>query len=79
MMTNELSKCKGVMVSEYDDPESIASSLDVDNILLDGMSIESRVEGNRVVTEVDSSSMETLLNTLDDLIRCQMAAEEVLC
>ena len=64
--------------TESKDASSVSAALNVDNIKLDGLKIVSGISGGRIVTEIESNSLKTLINTLDDLISCQMAAEKLL-
>jgi hypothetical protein len=64
--------------TESADAPSVSRALDVDNIKLKGLEISSTQKGGKIITEVGSNSLPTLINTLDDLISCQMAAEKLL-
>ncbi len=64
--------------TESADAPSVSKALDVDNIRLDGLEISSSCKGGKIITEVGSNSLPTLINTLDDLISCQMAAEKLI-
>jgi len=64
--------------TESIDASSVSKALDVDNIKLKGLEIKSSHKGKKIITEVGSNSLPTLINTLDDLISCQMAAEKLL-
>lgn len=55
----------------------VCRSLDVDNVSLKELSVETGHDGNTITTIVRSNSIKTMLNTIDDLIRCQIAAESV--
>lgn len=66
---------KATLITESKKPESVSKALDVDNIRLGGLSISTRISEGRVETRLESSSLPTLLSTLDDLIVCQMMAE----
>ncbi len=66
------------LTTESKDASSVSRALNVDNIRLDGLRIVSGISGGRIVTEIESDNLKTLVNTLDDLISCQMAAEKLL-
>jgi hypothetical protein len=68
---------KAVLVTESKKPESVSKALDVDNIRLSGLEIATKISGGMVETTVGSNSLPTLLSTLDDLLRCQMMAENI--
>lgn len=60
------------------DPESVAKSLTADNKAEGALSVDTLVEGGQVSTRITCDSLPTLLATIDDLLRCQMASEEVI-
>ncbi len=60
------------------DASSVSQALNVDNIKMEGLEIESVVKGDRIETNIKANNLKTLINTLDDLISCQMAAEKLL-
>ncbi|MFH1126256.1 MAG: KEOPS complex subunit Pcc1 [Candidatus Altiarchaeota archaeon] len=55
----------------------VCRSLDVDNVSLKDLSIETGHDERSITTLVRSNSIRTMLSTIDDLIRCQIAAESV--
>lgn len=65
------------LITESKNPESVSKALDVDNIRLSGLVVETKVSGGRIETRMGAESLPTLLSTLDDLIRCQMTAENL--
>ena len=67
-----------ILKTESRDANSVSGALDVDNIKLKGLSICTKVEKGRIVTKIRSREVNTLLNTLDDIIHCQMVAEKVI-
>jgi hypothetical protein len=66
------------LTTESKDASSVSRALNVDNIKLEDLAIESGIVGNKIVTNIESNNLKTLINTLDDLISCQMAAEKLL-
>jgi hypothetical protein len=66
------------LTTESKDASSVSRALDVDNIKLEGLAVESGVVDKKIVTIIESNNLKTLINTLDDLISCQMAAEKLL-
>ncbi len=60
------------------DPTSISGALDVDNVCLEGLRVKTLAVDNIVVTEIDARNIKTLINTLDDIICCQMLAEKII-
>jgi hypothetical protein len=66
------------LTTESKDASSVSRALDVDNITLEGLVVESGIVDNKIVTNIGSNNLKTLINTLDDLISCQMAAEKLL-
>ena len=71
-------KCRAVLSADSLDAKSIARALDVDNIRLAGLDIKTGCANGKVVTVIESESLSTLINTLDDVICCQMTAEKLL-
>ncbi len=63
-----------------EEAEAIASALDPDNSLVPlGMKISTRAKGLKVVTEIKfSGRVDTLMSTIDDLLKCAQAAEHAL-
>jgi len=70
------------MITESKDANSISSSLDIDNLEVEGsenLYIDIKpVDKKRIRTVVKSNKIGTLINTLDDIIRCQIVAENLL-
>ncbi len=71
-------KFKAVLRTESKDAKSVASALDVDNIKLEKLRVETKTEKDKILTKVESNSMNTLINTLDDIISCQITAEKII-
>lgn len=63
-----------------EEAEAIASALNPDNSLVPrGMKISTRSKGSDVVTEIKfSGKIQTLMSTIDDLLKCAQAAERAL-
>jgi len=70
--------CHARLVTESSDATSAAAALTADNTALESLRVTTRAAGGMVVSEIDSASVSTLLATVDDLLRCQMAAESVI-
>ncbi|MEA3255145.1 MAG: KEOPS complex subunit Pcc1 [Candidatus Altiarchaeota archaeon] len=71
-------KCNAILKTESSDARSVSEALNVDNTALENLEIETREEGGHIVTKLGSDNPHTLLNTLDDLISCQMVAERAI-
>jgi hypothetical protein len=70
--------CHARIVTESLDASAIAGSLNVDNIAEDYLKIKSRSEEGRIVTEIDATSIGTMLATIDDMLRCQITSESMI-
>jgi hypothetical protein len=57
---------------------SIASSLQADNKSTPETTITTVSEGDRVITKIESVSVEKLLPILDDILACQSLCEKTL-
>ena len=64
--------------TESKNSKELCSSLDVDNVSLKDLSIKTDFDENTITTVIESNSIKTMLNTIDDLIRCQIAAESMI-
>jgi len=71
-------KFKAVLKTESMDPISVSKALEIDNIELENMRIKTIPYKGYILTTVESNSLKSVLNTLDDIIFCQMVAEEVI-
>ncbi|HIE33747.1 MAG TPA: hypothetical protein EYP86_01235 [Candidatus Altiarchaeales archaeon] len=75
-------RCRALMITESRDAGSISSSLDIDNLGVEGsenLYIDIKpIDKKRIRTVVKSNKIGTLINTLDDIIRCQIVAENLL-
>ena len=69
---------KAVIVTDSRNGGEVCGSLGVDNVSMDGLSVETTHTGDRLATEIRSNSIGALLNAADDLLRCQIAAECVI-
>jgi hypothetical protein len=70
--------CQATLRTESKDAAAVAESLRPDNVGMDSLSVSSRADGGFVVSEVRSRSVGTLLATVDDILRCQMASESLI-
>jgi hypothetical protein len=66
---------RAIITTESKNAECVLKALSVDN---GNARIKSEVEGATIKTEVSSESPRTLLSTADDLLRCQIIAENVI-
>ncbi len=67
--------------TESKDAKNIASTLEVDNVNdveAEGLRIHTRDVNGQIISEIKSKKINTLINTLDDLIRCQIVAEKTI-
>jgi len=71
-------KFKAVLKTESKDAESVASALDIDNVKLEKLRVETKSERDKILTRIEADSINTLINTLDDIIRCQIVAEKII-
>lgn len=71
-------KYKATLRTESVDAENVCRALSVDNIKKERLSIKSFCEGDKIVSVVESDSLGAIINTLDDLLSCQMAAEKLI-
>ena len=70
---------EAVLTTISHDAKSVAASLHVDNVSDNRLKIETKVKKRgKIVTHVSAKSIPTLLNTLDDIIHCQMSAEKII-
>ncbi len=71
-------KHKAVLKTKSRDAGSVAKALETDNLEMRDLKITSSSVKEYVLTEVESNSLGSLLNTLDDVLHCQMLAENVI-
>ncbi|MDI6916348.1 MAG: KEOPS complex subunit Pcc1 [Thermoplasmatales archaeon] len=67
--------CK--MVFEYKNKknaESIAKSIKVDNYIF----VKTKTDGNRIMSEIVSKSIPSMLHTVDDYLSCVGVAEKMI-
>ena len=75
------SRVTAVVESQYqlrEAAEAISVALEADNASTKDASVKTERVGNRVITRVESVSLEKLLPVLDDLLLCQSVAERTL-
>jgi hypothetical protein len=58
--------------------KSIASSLQADNKSTQETTIDTYSDGDKVITKIESISVEKLLPVLDDILACQSLCEKTL-
>jgi hypothetical protein len=66
------------LVTDSRNGGEVCRSIGVDNVSMPGLSAETAFDGKRVTTTIQSNSIGGLLNTVDDLLRCQIAAESLI-
>ena len=71
-------KYRAILNTDSVDAKSVAQALNRDNLDTTGLKIKTESRGKKIVTEVEASSMKSLLATLDDIISCQIVAEDVI-
>ena len=58
--------------------KEVSKSLDVDNVRMEDLSIKTTYRDGSITTVVEANSIGTLLSTVDDVLRCQIAAESMI-
>jgi len=71
-------KFTAVLKTESKDAESVARTLQVDNVEMEGLRIRTESNQGRIITRVESNKIGSLLSSLDDVIKCQMVAEDII-
>lgn len=71
-------RCNALLETYSVDAENVFRALGVDNTVFEGLSIEMKPVGGKIRVKVGAEKPETLLSTLDDIIRCQIVAEEAI-
>lgn len=71
-------KCNAILKTESSDAKDVSEALNVDNSILENLEIKTKGKRGHIVTKLESGNPHTLLNTLDDIISCQMVAERLL-
>ncbi len=69
-------KFSAVLKTESMDAESVSKALQIDNVDMENFRIKTEAEKGRIVTKIEAEKINTLLSSLDDVIKCQMVAEE---
>jgi hypothetical protein len=69
-------KFRAELKTDSEDAKSVARALDVDNVKQENLKIKTKVSGKKILTTVESDSINTLISTLDDVIMCQRVAEK---
>lgn len=67
-------KCK--MLFEYKNKknaESIAKSIKVDNYIF----VKTKTKNNKIISEIESKSITSMLHTIDDYLACVGVAEKI--
>ena len=78
--TRSRNDVRAILESEYPGgiSKSIASALQADNKSTPETTITTVSEGDKVVTTIESISLEKLLPILDDILSCQALCEKTL-
>lgn len=71
-------KYKATLTTESRNAKPISRAIDIDNVRLEDLKIETKFDDGKIITEIESRSMNSLLATLDDIIHCQIVAEKVI-
>jgi hypothetical protein len=71
-------KVTSILSTESKNAVAAAKTINVDNVRMENLRVSSRVSGVVVETRIECTSIGTLLNTLDDVIRCQITSEELM-
>jgi len=71
-------KAKALLKTKSMDASSVAKSLQTDNVMMEYLRIKTTPGAGYITTHVESENLNCLMNTLDDLICCQMVAERVI-
>lgn len=69
---------QAVLRTSSKDGKSVSQALEADNEQDKKLRIVTKEREKRVVSEIETNSIRTLLSTLDDLVRCQIMAERAL-
>ena len=70
--------CHAKLTTESRDAGSVSKSLNPDNVDMDSLEVSTSVSGSTITSEVKSTSLSTLLSTVDDLLRCQITSESLI-
>ena len=66
---------KAVLTTESKDAKSVSASLSVDN---EGFDVETHVKDGKIVSNFTAKNLRSLINTLDDIVNCQIVAEKTI-
>ncbi len=69
---------KALLSTESMMPKAQSLSIQVDNIKMKDLRIESSITDGFVNTIIECNRAGTLLSTLDDILRCQIISEEMM-
>ncbi|MBU4201614.1 MAG: hypothetical protein L6243_06385 [Candidatus Altiarchaeales archaeon] len=69
-------KFTAVLKTESGDAQSVSKALQIDNVDMENFSIDTGAEKDTIVTKIEAEKINTLLSSLDDVIKCQMVAED---
>ena len=70
--------CRAELTTESKDAESVSKSLNVDNVDMKSLKVNTSVSGNKITSTVESNVLSTILSTVDDLLRCQITSESLI-
>jgi hypothetical protein len=70
--------CHARLLTESRDAESVSKSLKPDNVGMRFLEVRTSVSGGRIVSDIESGSLTTLLSTIDDLLGCQITSESLI-
>jgi hypothetical protein len=71
-------KHTATLKTQSKNPLGVCKALEADNISLEGLKIESSARDGMIESRVESESINTLLSTVNDIIRCQAMAESLI-
>jgi hypothetical protein len=70
--------CKAVLTTESANSQSVANALDTDNVRMSALTIKTTASEHKVTTTIEAESVSTLMSTIDDVLRCQIASESMI-
>jgi len=71
-------KFTAILKTKSKDAESVSQALEVDNVDMKDLGIKTGFTQDRIITKVESNNIGSLLSSLDDVIKCQMVAEDII-
>lgn len=77
-MINTKLKYRAILNTDSGDAKSISQALNRDNLDLNEFRITTEHRGKKIITMVGSNNMKSMLSALDDIISCQIVAEDVI-